>query len=76
MSQKKLEERVAVLEEQVRRLLALEVPKPGPMDWLRTFGMSSGDDLMKKIDAAGAAWRERDRQKARARKRKRSRVKS
>lgn len=76
MSQKKLEERVAVLEEQVRRLLAGERPQPGPMDWLKTVGMSSGDEVMKKIDAAGAAWRERDRRKARAKKRRPKRVKS
>ncbi|MFN0054387.1 MAG: hypothetical protein ACKV0T_19595 [Planctomycetales bacterium] len=75
MSQKELETRLAALELQVARLLSNQFSEPGPMDWQRTIGMSSGDELMKEIDAAGEAWRERDRQKARAKKRKPRRVK-
>lgn len=68
MSQKKLEDRVAVLEEQVRRLLSMQFPQPGPMDWMKTVGMFSGNEAMKAMDTECLAKRERERRRARARK--------
>lgn len=75
MSNPNLEERVALLEQQVRSLLTLKSVTPGPMDWLNSFGMFSGDDLMKKIDAAGEAWRKQSRKAIRPAKKNRKRVK-
>lgn len=76
MSQKNLEERVALLEQQVSRLLAQQFPEPGPMDWLKTVGMFSGNEAMKAMDAKILALRERERRRARARKPRRKRVAS
>jgi citrate synthase len=65
MSQADLEKRVTVLEEQVRQLMTSERKQPGPLDWLSTVGMFSGDEYMKQIDKAALAYRERDRRKVR-----------
>jgi hypothetical protein len=76
MSPKKLEERVAVLEEQVQRLLSLQAPKPGPMDWLRSVGMFTGNEEMKAMDAECQALRDSERRQARARQGRSRRIKS
>lgn len=75
MSKSDLEERVALLEQQVRSLLTQNPAGPGPMDWLKSVGMFSGDELMKKIDAAGEAWRKQSRKSLRPAKKNRKRVK-
>lgn len=67
MSQKDLEQRVSVLEEQMRRLISGKRAQPGPRDWLSSVGMFSHNSLMKEIDAAGQAIRARERQGARRR---------
>lgn len=67
MAQITLEERVATLES---RFAALKVPKAQPKrrkDWRRTLGMFTGDEVMKRIDAAALEYREADRRKTRRR---------
>jgi hypothetical protein len=76
MSPKKLEERVAVLEAQMERLVSLQVSKPGPMDWLRSVGMFTGNEEMKVMDAECQALRDRERRQASARQRRSRRVRS
>jgi hypothetical protein len=65
MSQNNLEKRVAALEEQVRWLMLGKRSNPGREDWLATVGMFTGDEYMKKIDAAALEFREKDRRRAR-----------
>jgi hypothetical protein len=67
MSKTTLAERVATLEKKVAELEAAVANRPGKKDWLSTVGMFSGDEVMKRIDAEGAKWREREREKARRR---------
>ena len=66
MSRPTLAERVRALEEQVAELLknAGAPAEAGPTDWRRAIGLFANNDLMKQIDAAGQAWRERDRRQA------------
>jgi hypothetical protein len=75
MSRKTLEDRVSMLEEQVRHLLARPSTMPGPLDWMQTVGMFSGNEMMKQLDAECLARRERERRRARGTKSKRRRVK-
>lgn len=65
MSRLSLEKRVAVLEDQVRELVIAKRDNPGPKDWMSTVGMFTGDEYMKKIDAAALEFREKDRRRAR-----------
>ncbi len=66
MSRSSLEKRVAELERQLA-LLSSRGGMPSAAGWRETVGMFSNDPLMKKIDAAGQAWRKADRAKARQR---------
>ena len=75
MSKLKIEERVAVLEEQMQRVLA-RFPQPGPDDWQKAVGMFTGDAEMKKIDALGRAWREADRRRAKRPRKRATKTKS
>ena len=65
MSIQDLERRVVALEEQVRRLTLENGNGERRKDWRKTVGMFSGNELMKEIDAAALAYRERDRRRAR-----------
>ena len=61
-----LEQRLSALERQVAELKAAPAASaPGPHDWQRTIGMFTGDEVMKRIDAAALEYREADRRKAR-----------
>ena len=76
MAQRTLEERVTALEHQVQEL-QVELQKAlQPKDWRSTVGMFAGDEVMKGIDAAGQAIREKERQRARSRGTKKRRVKA
>jgi len=76
MSQASLERRVAALEKQVAQLMANGVVTPPRKDWRRTVGMFAGDEMMKRIDEAGQAWREQERRKSRRRSTRRQRTKA
>jgi hypothetical protein len=75
MSQPTLEERVAALEHQMAELQAELARVAQPKDWRSTIGMFAGDEMMKRIDAAGQAIREKERQRARRQKPKVRRAK-
>lgn len=64
MNQRKIEERVAALENQMMQLQenANGVPSEG---WRSTVGMFTGDPIMKHIDRAARKIREADRRRAR-----------
>lgn len=67
MSQPTLDERVAVLEQEVARLTKL-LPgetRPPEKDWRSTLGMFAGDPIMKEIIDEGQKIRQRDREKTR-----------
>lgn len=71
-----LEERVAALEREVLDLRA-ELQRVVPVkDWRSTIGMFAGDEFMKRVFAAGQAWRGRERQRARRQQAKRRRAKT
>ena len=70
MSQPTLEERVAALEQQVAQLKSGLEKIIRPKDWLSTLGMFAGNEMMKRIDAAGQAIREKERRQARRPKRR------
>lgn len=59
-----LEERVAVLENQMAILLlkrpVSDDPRPG---WQQAIGRFTGDEIMRAIDEAALAYREEDRRK-------------
>lgn len=74
--QSSLEERVAMLEAQVRQLVSDRRAQPGPRDWLATVGMFSGDEYMRQIDESTLKIREEDRRHSRRRGSKRRRAKS
>jgi hypothetical protein len=77
MSQNALERRVAALEQQVSALNREKSTRPGPMDWLATVGMFSGNKFMRKIVDSALEYREQDRRNARRKsKTKRKRAKS
>lgn len=67
MAQTSVEERISALERAVAELVQSRQRAGRAKDWKRTVGMLSGNELMKQIDAAGQAIRERDRQRARRR---------
>jgi hypothetical protein len=67
MPQLSLEERVAVLEQQVADLRAVVANGRRPKDWRRTIGMFAGDEVMKRIFDEALKLREQDRQRARRR---------
>ena len=58
MAQPTLAARVAALERQVKELKASAGKPALAQDWRSTFGMFTGNDAMKAIDAAGRAWRD------------------
>ncbi len=60
-----LEQRVSELERKVARLMANSSASSSQKDWRRSLGMFAGDEMMKRIDAAGQAIREKERQRAR-----------
>jgi hypothetical protein len=69
-----LNRRVVDLEHELAAL-KLQV-EAGPIkDWRRTVGMFTGDDVMKRIDAAGQAIRQKEREAARRQKPARRKVK-
>jgi hypothetical protein len=65
MPQATLEERVALLEQQVARVLAGFQSSGAKQDWRNTIGMFSGDAVMKGIQEEGRKIREADREQAR-----------
>ena len=62
-----LEERIAVLEQQVADLKTAVANGQGLEDWRRTIGMFAGDEVMKRILDEALRFRERDRERARHR---------
>jgi hypothetical protein len=60
-------ERIAQLEAKIAELSGRVSALEGTKDWRSTFGMFTGNETMKRIDAAGRRIREQDRQKARRR---------
>jgi hypothetical protein len=68
MTMKEVESRLTEMEKQIAELRTLVNGRGQPQekDWLSTFGMFSGDEMAKRIDAYALRYRERDRQKARA----------
>ena len=67
MSRVALEERVAALERQVAALLANHAETGRAKDWRRTRGAFTGDDLMKRVFAAGRKIRAAERKRAQPR---------
>lgn len=67
MTNKALEQRVAVLERRVEELQRIVANGERPKDWRRTIGMFSGDDGMKELFAEAIKLREKDRENARRR---------
>lgn len=66
MTQQDLEKRLTDLEKKVDRLIRAKADN-ARKDWHNSIGMFAGDELMKEIDAAGKAIRERERRQARRR---------
>jgi hypothetical protein len=64
MSQPTLEDRVKQLEDQVDQLQAALGKVAENRDWRSTLGMFAGDEVMRRIDAAGQAIREQERRRA------------
>lgn len=66
MSQATIEERVTRLEQLMEQLLQAkpQSTQPGRDDWQKTFGMFTGDPVMKEIIEAGQRIREEDRRQA------------
>jgi hypothetical protein len=69
MKKPNLEERVAFLEKKVAELENV-LNGSNEKDWRSTFGMFTGDEVMKRIHEEARKIRERDRQKVRRRKAK------
>ena len=67
MSEQDLEKRLSELEKKVDRLVRAKSRGTKKKDWRSSIGMFTGNELMKEIDAAGAAIRERERRQARRR---------
>jgi hypothetical protein len=65
MSRPTLEERVAAVEQRLAELTASPPVSADVKDWRRAIGLFPNNALMKEIDAAGQAWRERDRRRGR-----------
>jgi hypothetical protein len=63
--ERRLGERIAALEQQVKDLRSGLTNTHNGKDWHRTIGMFAGDEVMKQIDEAGRRIREADREKAR-----------
>jgi hypothetical protein len=64
MAQTALERRVVRLEREVSRLTRA-VDDSRKKDWRQTIGMFTGDEVMKRIDAAALDYREADRRRSR-----------
>jgi hypothetical protein len=60
-----LEQRVAILEQQVAELRTTRANGSRKKDWRRTIGMFTGDEVMKRIDEEAHKLREAGRRKAR-----------
>jgi hypothetical protein len=69
MKKQNLEERLVFLEKKVAELQT-SLNGGYQRDWRRTFGMFTGDEGMKRVDAEARKIRERDRQRIRRRKAK------
>jgi hypothetical protein len=78
MPRRTLAERVAALEERMAALLKSTGAhaETDSTDWRRAIGSFPNDELMKQIDAAGHAWREKDRRRARRKPAEQQRAKS
>jgi hypothetical protein len=76
MSDLSLEQRVAVLEQQMANLLAQQANGAGKKDWRRSVGMFTDDQGMQELFAEAQKIREADRKKARERQTKKRRVQS
>ena len=48
-----IEDRIAVLESAVERILSTHSASVHPKDWRKMIGKFAGDELMKEIDAEG-----------------------
>jgi hypothetical protein len=66
-AQRTLEQRVAMLEQQVAELKVKLANGEGTKDWRRTIGMFAGDEVMKRILDEALRFREQDRERARRR---------
>ena len=75
MARNNVEERITALEKQVAWLRD-ELERLKPRDWRSTIGMFAGDEVMKRIDAAGQAIRQKERDAARRKKPARRKIKS
>lgn len=67
MSQLTLEQRVALLEQEVSEIKANHLNGSREKPWLRTLGKFAGDEVMKEIFAEALKYREKDRERARRR---------
>jgi hypothetical protein len=67
MTRRTLEERIAVLEQQMAEVKKTLEDGVRPKDWRRTVGMFAGDEVMKRIFEEALKFREKDRERARRR---------
>lgn len=67
MSNQTLEQRVTALERRLAELEAAEMNGLREKNWERTFGMFTGDEVSKRVDAEILNARELERKKARSR---------
>jgi hypothetical protein len=64
MARATLEDRVATLEKQIGALLASHAASGRVKDWRRTYGVFTGDDLMKQVFEEGRKIRDAERKRA------------
>ena len=64
MSKPTIEDRLKVLEAQVRQLADIVRGGDTKLDWRSTVGMFSGDEFMKRVDEHARKFREAERRKA------------
>ena len=67
MARATLEDRVATLEKQVGALLASQSGSGRIKDWRRTYGVFTGDDLMKQVFEEGRKIRDPERKRVQPR---------
>ena len=71
-----VEDRLVALEREVAQLRMALTNAKSPGDYRSTYGMFTGDEMMKRIDREALKYRERDRAKAKRRTRSRQRTKT